>query len=165
MVTKAPHPQAQALIAVLRLEPHPEGGYYRQTYRSEMKVAAPGGAERRALTSILFLLHDDNFSAFHRLKSDEIWHFYRGAPVAIEIIDSGGARETRVLDGERLFQTTLPAGVWFGAHMVEGGYALVGCDVAPGFEFADFEMPARAELIALYPQHAALIERWTRLPE
>jgi predicted cupin superfamily sugar epimerase len=165
MVTKAPHPQAQALIAALQLEPHPEGGYYRQTYRSEMRVAAPGGPERRALTSIFFLLHDDNFSAFHRLSSDEIWHFYRGAPVAIEIIDASGEHETRALGGDGPFQAVLPAGAWFGAHMVEGGYALVGCDVAPGFDFADFEMPARAELVARHPQHAALIERWTRLPK
>ena len=165
MVTKAPHPQAQQLIAALQLEPHPEGGYFRQTYRSEMRVAAAGRPERRALTSIFFLLFDDNFSAFHRLTSDEIWHFYRGDPVAIEIIDADGAHETRVLGGDGLFQTTFPAGAWFGAHMVDGGYALVGCDVAPGFEFADFEMPERAALVARYPQHAALIERWTRLPE
>src|ERR1700722_14071372 len=117
MVTKAPHPQAQALIATLQLEPHPEGGYYRQTYRSEIRVAAAGRPERRALTSIFFLLHDDNFSAFPRLTSDEICHLYRGAPVAMEIIDRSGAHSTRILGGDGLFQTTLPAGVWFVAHM------------------------------------------------
>ena len=111
-------------------------------------MTTDGRLQRSAITSIFYLLCDDRFSAFHAIASDEIWHFYRGAPLALELIDAAGRHEQRVLDGDGVFQTTLPAGTVFAAHLINAsGYALVGCDVGPGFDFADFEMPERAALI------------------
>lgn len=157
------HPEAQRLIAALRLQPHPEGGWYRETFRSTERVTTSGGAVRSAATAIYFLLTDDMFSAFHRLGSDETWHFYRGDPVAIEVIGAEGRYDRRVLgDGDAL-QTTIVAGAHFAAHVdAPGGYALVGCDVAPGFEFTDFQLTTRSMLTAAYPQFGPLIARYTR---
>lgn len=156
------HPDARTTIAVLALQAHPEGGYYRETYRSPRIVETPRG-NRSALTSILFLLTSESFSAFHRIASDEAWHFYRGDPLAIEILHRDGTYEKRVLsaDGER--QTVVPGGAAFASHVeTPGGYALVGCDVAPGFDFDDFELCERADLAERHPAHAALVTRLTR---
>ena len=155
---------AERDIERLGLQPHPEGGFYRETFRSAQTVATPRG-ERSALTSILFLLTSGSFSAFHRIASDEAWHFYRGATIAIEIIHPDGKHECRELGAQGARQTVVPGGVAFASHVIgrdAGGYALVGCDVAPGFEFADFELCERAALLARYPAHSALIERLTR---
>jgi hypothetical protein len=156
-------PEAQRLIAAFRLQPHPEGGWYRETYRSAERVTTERGAVRSATTSIYFLLTSETFSAFHRLASDETWHFYRGDPVTLELIDPSGRHERRVLgDGDAL-QTTIAGGVHFAAHVdAAEGYALVGCDVAPGFEFADFHLTTRSMLVAAYPQFGPLIARYTR---
>jgi predicted cupin superfamily sugar epimerase len=144
------------------LVPHPEGGYYRETYRSSENVATARGT-RSALTSILFLLAGGEFSAFHSLASDETWHFYRGDSIAIEIIDAAGRHERRVLGAGGPWQTAIRAGAWFASHVEDPqGYALVGCDVAPGFEFADFMLGVRDSLAAAFPQHADLIARFTR---
>ncbi|MFN2461972.1 MAG: cupin domain-containing protein [Candidatus Velthaea sp.] len=157
------HRDAERLIAELRLQPHPEGGFYRETYRSPERVTTPRGTLRSAITTILFLLPGDTFSAFHRLTSDETWHFYQGDPLTIDIIDAAGRHERRSLSGDGPWQSAVPAGAHFAAHVeCSGGYALVGCDVAPGFEFADFFLASRAMLIAAYPQHAPLIARLTR---
>jgi predicted cupin superfamily sugar epimerase len=156
------HPDAQRLIDELGLAPHPEGGYYRETHRSADTVHTARG-ERSALTVILFLLTGENFSAFHRIASDEAWHFYAGDPITIEMIDERGQHDRRVLAAEGPWQTVVPAGRLFGSHVENRlGYALVGCDVAPGFDFADFAQPSRTELVAAYPQHAPLIARLTR---
>ena len=155
---------AERDIERLGLQPHPEGGFYRETFRSAQTVATPRG-QRSALTSILFLLTSGSFSAFHRIASDEAWHFYRGATIAIEIIHPDGTHERRELGAHGARQTVVPGGVAFASHVIGhegGGYALVGCDVAPGFEFADFELCERAALLARYPAHTALIERLTR---
>ena len=155
---------AERDIERLGLQPHPEGGFYRETFRSAQTVATPRG-ERSALTSILFLLTSGSFSAFHRIASDEAWHFYRGATIAIEIIHPDGTHERRELGAHGARQTVVPGGVAFASHVIGhegGGYALVGCDVAPGFEFAVFELCERAALLARYPAHTALIERLTR---
>jgi len=155
-------PQLSALIERLHLVAHPEGGYYRETFRSERIVETNAG-RRTAMTSILFLLPASTFSAFHRLSSDETWHFYAGDPIAIESIRADGTHERAVLSASGPWQTAIRAGTYFGSRVERaGGYALVGCDVAPGFEFADFEMPSRAALTAMFPQHEALIERLTR---
>ena len=157
------HPEAQRLIAAFHLQPHPEGGWYRETYRSADRVTTSRGTTRSATTSIYFLLTAETFSAFHRLTSDETWHFYRGDPVSIELIDPSGRHERRVLGEGDLLQVTIPAGVHFAAHVdAPGGYALAGCDVAPGFEFADFHLTTRSMLIAAYPQFGPLIARYTR---
>jgi predicted cupin superfamily sugar epimerase len=155
--------EAQRLIAALRLAPHPEGGYFRETFRSADRVTTGRGTTRSALTTILFLLGSDDFSAFHRLTSDEIWHFYRGDSLAVEIIDPAGRHERRVLGPDGPWQTAVPAGVHFASHVEHpDGFALVGCDVAPGFEFADFFLATRSILTAHYPQHAGLIAKYTR---
>jgi predicted cupin superfamily sugar epimerase len=163
---------AKYWIAALGLERHPEGGYFRQTYRAEMMIARealPAGytGPRAASTAIYFLLDADAFSAFHRLRSDEVWHFYAGAPVAVHVINPAGEYATILLGndpaaGER-FQAVVSAGCWFASHVEDWkSWALVGCTVAPGFEFEDFEMAKREELAAEYPQHRAIIERLTR---
>ena len=150
------------LIADLSLKPHPEGGFYIQTFRSEISVTAPW-AVRPAITSIHFLLSAVDFSSFHRLRSDEIWHHYRGAPVVIDVIHPDGAYERIVIGEKSRWQGSIRAGAWFAAHVARrNAYALVGCDVGPGFDFSDFEIAEREALAQAFPQHRALIERWTR---
>ena len=157
------NPEARRLVGELRLAPHPEGGYFRETFRSTERVTTGRGSERSALTTILFLLTGENFSAFHRLTSDETWHFYRGDPLTIEIIDAAGRHERRRLSAEGPWQAAVSAGAHFASHVENPlGYALVGCDVAPGFEFSDFFLATRSVLIAAYPQHAGLISKLTR---
>jgi predicted cupin superfamily sugar epimerase len=151
---------AAALIARLGLAEHPEGGYYRETYRSPAIVETSRGI-RSAFTSIVFLLTSDSFSAFHRIASDEAWHFYRGDPIAIEILHSDRSHRRVELAAGGPWQTVVPAGAAFASHVL-GDYALVGCDVAPGFDFADFELCDRAALASAYPAHTALIEGLTR---
>ena len=155
--------EAQRLIERLGLVPHPEGGWYRETHRTPATVTTQNGAIRNAGTSIYFLLTSGFFSAFHRIASDETWHFYRGDPVLVDVIaDDGGCERHEIGVGDA-FQCTVPAGAWFASHVEgESGYALVGCDVAPGFDFADFEMAACAELSARFSAHAELIARYTR---
>lgn len=154
-------PEALRLIGALGLRPHPEGGYFTESYRSGARVAS-GAGDRSALTSIYFMLTADSFSAFHRLTSDEIWHHYAGAIVAIDTIDTDRRYQQLVIGNGVRWQAAFSAGVWFAAHVVEpGGYALIGCDVAPGFEYGDFEIGSRTELLRAFPEHAALIEHWT----
>jgi predicted cupin superfamily sugar epimerase len=157
-----PRATAASLVESLGLRAHPEGGFYRETFRSEQLVETPRGA-RRALTSILFLLTAESFSAFHRIASEEAWHFYDGDPIVIEILHPGGEHERRNLGPGGPWQTVVPAGAAFASHVPKtGGHALVGCDVAPGFEFADFELCKRSELLDLYPVAAAIISSLTR---
>lgn len=128
------HSRAQALIATLGLEPHPEGGWYRQLFRSEELVTRHhDGAERRALTTIYFLLVEGTFSRWHCVQSDEVWHFYEGEPLELTVGD-----ERVTLDADHRVHI-VPARVWQSARPL-GTYALVGCTVGPGFEFEDFAM-------------------------
>ena len=160
------------LIRALDLQPHPEGGWYRETYRATETIAPgclPGRytGPRSHATAIYFLLASDNFSALHRLKSDEVWHFYSGSPLSLHAIHADG-RYAPVTLGPDLaqgetFQAVVPNGCWFGATVdTPGAYALVGCSVAPGFDFSDFEIAERESLTGVFPQHAALIARLTR---
>jgi len=159
-------------IEKLGLAPHPEGGYYRQTYRAELTIeeaALPAGfgGSRAASTAIYFLLEGEDFSAFHRLQSDEVWHFYAGEPLVVHVLARGGGCSQillgRDLEAGQVLQAVVPAGSWFASHVADWkSWALVGCTVAPGFEFEDFEMGKREGLIRLYPQHGELIERLTR---
>jgi predicted cupin superfamily sugar epimerase len=162
---------AQQWVQRLRLEPHPEGGFYRQTYRAALTLpqsALPRHAgDRAASTAIYFLLAGDQFSALHRLRSDEVWHFYTGSSLIVHVIEPGGKYSQILLGGDAAFgehfQAVVPAGCWFGSSLRHPNtYALVGCTVAPGFDFADFEMANRDDLSAQYPQHRAIIERLTR---
>lgn len=148
---------AQEWIRKLGLERHPEGGWFRRVYTSAM-LNADG---RPVLSSICYLLEGTDFSALHRLASDEQWHFYAGDPLTLHLIAADGTLSETTLSAACPFQVTVPAGCLFGAT-VEGDYALVGCSVAPGFEAAGFEMPPRAELVDRFPQHRALIESLTR---
>lgn len=163
---------SQYWIEKLRLEPHPEGGYFRQTYRSELMIARDALPEgfagaRAASTAIYFLLDGKNFSAFHRLRSDEIWHFYAGAPLIVHVITAEGGYSSIVLGNDleagQVLQAVVPWGRWFASHVADWkSFAVVGCTVAPGFDFEDFEMGKREELVGEYPQHRELIERLTR---
>ncbi len=158
-------------IEHLGLEPHPEGGYFREVYRSSVTVpgkALPGYDGPRNLgTSIYFLLQDDQFSALHRIKQDELWHFYAGSTLTVHVIDAASRyspiRLGPDVEAGECLQALVPGGSLFGASMEGGpGYALVGCTCVPGFDFADFEMPSREELLGCYPQHSQLIHRLTR---
>jgi len=159
-------------ISRLKLRAHPEGGWYRQTYRADLMIAQSAlpsqfkGA-RAASTAIYFLLDGKNFSAFHRLAADELWHFYAGGALTIHVISPGGDTSEILLgpksDTGESFQGVVPAGSWLGARVNDPrSYSLVGCTMAPGFDFADFELADRAKLIGLFPQHRALIEQLTR---
>ena len=163
---------AKYWIQKLRLEPHPEGGYFRQTYRSDVVIARealPSGftGARAASTAIYFLLEGENFSAFHRLRSDEVWHFYTGSPVVVHLIQRDGAYSSILLgcdlEAGQVPQAVVRAGCWFASHVADWkSFAVVGCTVAPGFDFQDFEMGKRAELMARFPRQRELIERLTR---
>lgn len=154
------------------MQPHPEGGYFAETYRSDEIIAADAlpkrfGGERNFGTAIYFLLEKHHFSALHRIASDEIWHFYAGDALEVFCIEpSGSLHVVRLGDNPEageVFQAVVKAGTWFGSRLAAGGeYALVGCTVAPGFDFADFDMPAREEFIANFPQHTELIMGLTR---
>ena len=159
-------------IASLRLAPHPEGGFYRETYRAQEVIAADhlparfGGA-RACSTAIYFLLPGNQVSVLHRIKSDEVWHFYAGSALTLTLIHPDGRLEARRLgpDPERgeSFQAIVPAGCWYGAAVDDpAGYALVGGSVAPGFDFADIELADRDALLARFPQHRQAILRLTR---
>jgi len=161
-------------IERLDLRPHPEGGYYRETYRAAETVAASAlparfDGARAFATAVYFLLTRDAFSAFHRIRSDELWHFYAGDAVTIAVLDADGSGTLTTASlgrdpgrGESP-QAAIPAGAWFAAEVAStGAFALVGCTVAPGFDFADFELGERATLLQRYPQHRGVIERLTR---
>jgi len=158
-------------IEKLSLTPHPEGGYYREIYRapeSVLKEALPERFEgsRPFSTSIFFLLKSGQVSRLHRLKSDEIWHFYEGCPVQIHIIHPDGVYSEiklgRNSNADQVFQAVVPAGTWFGAEVLAAeGYALVGCTVAPGFNFADFELGRRDQLLSRFPRLADQIKKLT----
>lgn len=146
-------------IKKLDLKPHPEGGYFKESYRSEGSIAAsclPNSfdGERNYATAIYFLLDDQSFSTLHRIQSDETWHFYLGATYQLSIIDPDGNLSQILLgnsEEDAFFQYTVKAGSWFGGKLVKDGFALMGCTVAPGFDFADFELARRDTLLAQYP--------------
>lgn len=165
-------PNAQYWIERLNLSAHPEGGYYRETYRAELSIprdALPPqfSGPRLVSTAIYFLLEGENFSAFHRLRSDELWHFYAGSPITVHVIEPDGACSEIQLgaapEAGEVLQAAVKAGRWFASRVRDPKtFALAGCTVAPGFDFADFELGKRAELVRLYPQHRKLIESLTR---
>ncbi len=162
-------------IERLDLRPHPEGGYFRETYRAGETIAPPAlperfGGARAFSTAVYFLLTRDAFSAFHRIRSDELWHFYAGDAVTLVILDADGkgALTTASLGRDPVRgdspQVVIPAGAWFAAEVAsQGEFALVGCTVAPGFDFADFELGERVQLVQRYPHHRGVIERLTRV--
>jgi predicted cupin superfamily sugar epimerase len=159
-------------IRQLGLEAHPEGGYYRQTYKADLLLPhaslPPDFTSPRAVsTAIYFLVEGGNFSAFHRLRSDELWHFYAGGTLLVHVIEGGGRYLTIQLGNDPeagdMFQGVVRAGCWFASEVKDGrSFALVGCTVAPGFDFEDFELAEREQLVRSYPQHRKVIAKLTR---
>lgn len=148
------------------------GGWYKEIYRSDEVIAFPHlpsrfSGNRSFATSIYFLLKGSDFSALHRIKADEIWHFYDGASLELVSIDEAGILERNILGrnlgiGEKL-QHAVPHGCWFGARTLNpDSYSLVGCGVAPGFDFEDFEMGDRQTLLTMFPALNDIIVQYTR---
>ena len=162
---------AEYWIATLGLVRHPEGGYFRETYRSSDTIAAAGlpprfNGSRAAGTAIYFLLRGSDQSALHRLRADEVWHHYAGSSLTLHQIHPDGrliqVRLGRPGGGGGVPQVVVPSGCWFGATVDDPrSYALVGCTVAPGFCMEDFELGDRTALVEQFPQHDALIVRLT----
>ena len=154
--------QVRIYIDKLQLQPHPEGGYYKEVYRAGEMILAenlPGAynGDRNISTSIYFLLQRNDFSAFHKLKSDELWHFYDGSSLKISLIDqSGNFNEIclgKNIDEGEVFQTVIKQNCWFAAELIDKkSFALVGCTVSPGFDFRDFEMADCEQLIRQFPE-------------
>lgn len=165
---------AHSLISKYQLQPHPEGGYYRSTYRSPLVLPSSSlplvfGGERPVSSAIYFLLEQGDFSAFHRIKSDECWHFYQGDPLWIHCLDRQGQYKRYTLgagsQADYNYQLVVPAGTWFASEPTpDAAYSFVGCTVSPGFDFTDLELAGASDLAAAYPDHQALIYSRCRLP-
>lgn len=159
------------IIEKLKLVKHPEGGHYIETYRSggiiPKSVLSEGySGDRNYATLIYYMLTGNDISCFHRLRSDEIWHFYAGSQVLIYIIDDNGKFKTIKLGNnpgkDEVFHCIIKAGLWFGAELaVKSSYALMGCTVSPGFHFDDFEIGSRDKLLKKFPEHKELIIKLT----
>jgi predicted cupin superfamily sugar epimerase len=157
---------AQKWIDQFGMQAHPEGGYFAETYRSEGVI--PGEVlpdrytgSRTFGTSIYFLVPKGQCSKLHRLQTDEVWHYHAGGTMLISLIHPDGRAESLRIGPGGPFQAVVPAGCWFGARPENSGYSLAGCTMAPGFDFADFEMGERAGLLAAFPEHEDLIRELT----
>jgi uncharacterized protein len=155
----------------LGLIPHPEGGFYKETYRSDICIPAnllfePKNGHRSLSTAIYFLITSGNFSAFHRILSDEMWHFYAGDSLLVHVLNPDNRQYSQchiglhVDKGQRPL-AVIPAGSWF-ASETTGQYSLVGCTVAPGFDFHDFQLAKAGDLTHQFPEHRGVIERFCR---
>jgi hypothetical protein len=162
--------KAKYYIQKLQLNKHPEGGYYREIYRSGeiISIDAPkNNLKRNFSTSIYFLLEGAQISKFHRLKSDELWHFYDGGSVKVYVIDGKGKLNEIVLgrkteEGE-IFQTVIKKNNWFAAEVMnKRSFSLIGCTVSPGFDFSDFELANREDLLECFPKYKSLILKFTK---
>ncbi len=161
------------LIKELNLAPHPEGGFYRQTHCSMHTVGVPkevySNDERSAGTSIYFLLKSTDFSAWHRVMSDETWNYHKGSSLTIHMLDESTRQYTTIIVGDPIVhagavpQFTVPANVWFAATVNEpNSYSLVGCGVHPGFEFSDFELADKKYLSSKFPENASVVKQYVR---
>ena len=163
--------EAQYWIEQLALLPHPEGGYYKETYRSQEEINSGSlptrfNGARNFSTAIYFLLSSEDRSLFHRIKSDELWHFHKGSSLSIYVLSDNGIKIHLLGDnpvkGESL-QVTIPANTWFGAQVNEpDSYTLAGCTVAPGFDFNDFELAKRDELLHEFPACKEVVIQLTK---
>jgi uncharacterized protein len=163
--------RVKLLVEKLGLQKHIEGGYFSETYRSEVILkdfcfSDDIKGDRNLSTAIYFLLTGNDFSAFHKLKSDEIWHFYEGSSLNIYIIENNGNLKIIKLgqnvENDDSFQIIIKSGQWFAAELIDkNAYCLCGCTVSPGFDFRDFELGKREELINLYPQNKNIIKKLT----
>jgi len=160
---------AEFWIKKLNLQRHPEGGYFIETHRSEILIRLPRKESfRNACTVIYYLLTGDEFSSFHMLRSDETWHFYDGSSITLHIIKTNGTfSEVKLgtkFDENETFQAVVESGSWFAASVNDiSSYSLVGCTVSPGFDYRDWNMTHIESLAKIYPQHRAVIERYTKL--
>lgn len=162
-----------AIIKKLDLKPHPEGGYFKETYRSKGIINTNNldnsfEGVRNYSTCIYFLLTSETFSAFHRIKQDEIWHFYEGSPIVLHTISKQGIHHEHYIGTDfsknQKPQLVVTAGTLFAAKVLEkNSYSLVGCTVSPGFDFKDFELAKRNHLIKKFPQHTDIIKLFTRV--
>lgn len=161
--------EALARAQALGLAPHPEGGWFRETFRSPERIPASAlparfGGERALSTSILYLLAAGERSHFHRLRADEVWSHHEGGALKLHLLGEGGVRTLTV--GRDTPQQVVPHGTWFAAELAEGeAHGLVGCAVSPGFEFEDLELAQRDALLLEYPSQRELVLRFTRTPE
>jgi uncharacterized protein len=163
---------ADYFIQNLKMTAHPEGGFYKEIYASEENITSQElkvdfDGSRILWTSIYFLLRDGEVSNFHRLKSDEMWYYHSGSPLTIYMISPKGELTTEQLGldiahGEKP-QVLVPKDYIFGSAMNHEGYALVGCMVSPGFEFRDFELFKRTDLLEKYPQYEEIIKKLTTI--
>ena len=163
----------EKIINSLDLKPHPEGGYFKETYKSDGEIDQKSlnsryKGNRCYSTCIYFLLSSDSFSAFHRINQDEIWHFYVGSPIKLHMISENGTYSEYIIGNDiacgHIPQLVVPGRHWFGAEVInKNSYSLVGCTVSPGFSFDDFELPTRQELISLFPQHKQIITKLTNV--
>ena len=162
---------SENIINKLNLQAHPEDGYFKETYRSEGQVNADSlpdhyRGKRNYSTCIYFLLTSDNFSALHRIKKDEIWHFYDGSPLVLHVINPKG-EYSEIIIGNNLSlgqipQYVVPGGCWFAAEVInENSYSLTGCTVSPGFSFEDFELKSKIELTDMFPNQKEVISKLT----
>lgn len=157
----------QPIVDALGLRPHPEGGHYREVFRSEDEVQARG-ALRSAGTSIYYLLADAAYSAWHRIDADELWYFHAGSPLMLHVLQPDGELATHRLGdplrhGDAVFQAVVPAGCWFAAELEHAAdFALVGCAVMPGFEFSGFQLAGAGDLAAAVERHGDWIHRLLR---
>jgi len=152
--------------------PHPEGGYFKEIYRADEKYSAEYlpdrySGNRNFSTSIYFMLTGEDVSNFHRLQSDELWHFYDGSSIIIYLLNEKEGFRTitlgKNLTDDEVYQTTIDRGVWFAAELKDKkSFSLIGCTVSPGFDFKDFELADRKILSEQFPQHKDLIERFTK---
>lgn len=163
--------EAEKIVKALNLTKHPEGGYFSEVYRSdetlEKDLHERFSGIHSLYTSIYFLLYENDFSAFHVLKSDEIWNFYKGTTLDIHIISPDGSLSTISLgnniESSEYFQYCIKAGQYFAAEVRDkSSYSLVGCTVSPGFEYSDFELCRKESLIEKFPHHKELIERLSK---
>jgi predicted cupin superfamily sugar epimerase len=156
------------LVQQFKMLPHPEGGYYKETYRSNVTTYFDElQGKRNNSTGIYFLIEKNNFSAFHKIKSDEMWHFYCGDTLeVIELHQNGELIKTRIgnnLKEGETFQYTVKSNTWFASRVFQNGqFSFVGCTVCPGFDFADFELADQKLLMEQFPQHAMIIKELTR---
>ena len=157
---------ANYFVEKIGMLPHPEGGFYKETYRSKETLVNDDGENRNVSTSIYYLLENEDKSHFHRIKSDELWYFHSGQ--ALEIVSIQNHQIVSIILGNDIEngevpQAMIPANTWFASHVKdEKGFTLVSCSVAPGFDFADFEMAERENLVAEFPGLSGVIEKFTR---
>jgi uncharacterized protein len=156
-----------SLISKLGLKQHPEGGFFAETFRSEYLVELREDKRFRSLCTIIYyLLPGDQFSSFHSIRSDEIWHFYLGSSVTLHVIkEDGKLNEIRLgtnVQKEELLQVVINANSWFAASVNDtSSFSLMGCTVSPGFDFGDWTLANRKELSTKYPQHEQIISKYT----